>query len=155
MKKTVTVIVSVLLVAAMMFTFAGCGAKGKVRASIKEFQTACNELNIEGVIDCLDPTVSGALKLGAGLLGSLTGTDAEGVFEKLSALLVTGAESFGIDSFKTLKIKVKDIAANDTTADAKVEFTYTAGSGEEKTSDGTISLKSTDEGWKITGVKFR
>ena len=155
MKKTVSVIVSVLLVAAMLFTLAGCGTKGKVKATVKEFQTACNELNVEGVIDCLDPSISGALKLGAGLLGSLTGTDAEGLFDKLSTLLLTGTESFGIDSFKTLKIKVNDVAANDTTADAKVTFTYTTGSGEEKTSDGTISLKSTDEGWKITGVKFK
>ncbi len=155
MKKTVSVIVSVLLVAAMLFVFAGCGAKGKVKATVKEFQTACNELNVEGVIDCLDPSISGALKLGAGLLGSLTGTDAEGLFDKLSALLLSGTESFGIDSFKTLKIKVNDVAANDTTADAKVTFSYTTGSGEEKSSDGTISLKSTDEGWKITGVKFK
>ena len=155
MKKTLTVIVSVLLVAAMMLSLAGCGAKGKVKATIKDFQKACNELNVEGVIDCLDPSVSGLLNLGAGLLGALTGSDAESMFNTLSSILASTAESFGIDSFKTLKIKVNDVAANDYTADAKVTFTYTAGSGEEKTSDGTISLKSTDEGWKITGVKFR
>ena len=155
MKKTVSVIVSVLLVAAMLFTLAGCGTKGKVKATVKEFQTACNDLNIEGVINCLDPSVSGLLNLGAGLLGALTGSDAESMFNTLSTVLASTAESFGIDSFKTLKIKVNDVASNDTTADAKVTFTYTAGSGEEKTSDGTISLKNTDEGWKITGVKFK
>ena len=155
MKKTVTVIVSVLLIAAMMFSFAGCGAKGKVKATIKDFQKACNELDIEAAINCLDPSVSNLLNLGAGLLGALTGADAESMFDSLSSILASTAESFGADSFKTLKIKVKDVAANDSTADAKVEFSYKTDSGEEKTADGTISLKSTDEGWKITGVKFK
>ena len=72
----------------------------------------------------------------------------------VDTLLVSNADSFGIESFKTLKIKVNDVAANDTSADAKVTFTYTGDSGEEKTADGTITLKSTDEGWKISGVRF-
>ena len=155
MKKTVTVIVSVLLIAAMMFSFAGCGAQGKVKATIKDFQKACNELDIEAAINCLDPSVSNLLNFGAGLLGALTGADAESMFDSLSSILASTAESFGVDSFKTLKIKVNDVAANDATADAKVTFSYTASSGDEKTSDGTISLKNTDQGWKITAVKFR
>ena len=43
MKKTLTVIVSVLLVAAMMLSLAGCGAKGKVKATIKDFQNRLKE----------------------------------------------------------------------------------------------------------------
>ena len=155
MKKTVTAVVSVLLVVALMFSLAGCGAKGQVKSTIKAFQKACNDLNVEDAINCLDPSISGMLKLGAGLLGSLTGKDAEGVFESLSSLLGSNADSFGVESFKTLKIKVNDVAANDTTADAKVTLTYNGVSGEEKTHDATITLKSSSDGWKISGLKFK
>ena len=154
MKKTVTAIISVLLVFTLMFSLAGCGAKGKIRASIKSFQKACNELNVEAAVDCLDPSISGILKLGAGLLGGLTGKGTDEIFESLSGLLGEHADSFGVESFKTLKIKVNDVAANENTADAKVTLTYNGLSGEEKSTDATLELKNGSEGWKISGVRF-
>ena len=154
MKKTVTVIISVLLVFTLMFSLAGCGAKGKIKGTIKNFQKACNELNVEAAVDCLDSSIAGILKLGAGLLGGLTGKGSDEVFEGLSDLLGSHADSFGVESFKTLKIKVNDVAANENTADAKVTLTYNGLSGEEKSTDATLELKNSSEGWKISGVRF-
>lgn len=154
MKKTIARTVSVLLVAVLLFSMAGCGAKGEIRATIKDFQYACNEMDIEAALECINPSVYSVLKLGAGLLGSLIGQDAENVFASLSSLLISGADTFGVEAFKTLKIKVNEIAANDTTASAKVTLIYDGKSGEEKTSDATINLKCTDEGWKIDGIRF-
>ena len=154
MKKAVIKIVSVAMIAVLLFSLAGCGDKGAIKATIKDFEKACNEMNVEAAIDCIDPSISGVLKLGAGLVGGISGKDADGVFESLSSLLSSGAESLGVDGFKTLKVKVNDIAAADSSATAKVTLTYTGHSGEEKTKDATVNLKNSSEGWKISGVKF-
>ena len=154
MKKTVTAVVSVLLICALALSLSGCGVKGEIRNAVAQFQSACNALDVEAALACLDPSVSGVLKLGAGLLGSLTGQNEEEVFGQLSNLLWQNADSFGVESFRTLKIKVGEIAANETSADAKVELTYVGLSGGETTTGATVTLNNTSEGWKISGFRF-
>ena len=154
MKRTITSALSLLLIAAMLVSLTACGASGKVKRTIEEFQKACNNQDVNALIDCLDPSIASLLKIGAGFLGSFTGLNASEVFSTLSGLLQTGTDTFGIDSFKTLKIKVKNIAVEDTKAEAKVTFTYMGSSDTEKTTDATISLKLSDEKWLISGVKF-
>lgn len=155
MKKKLFNVLSLLLVAVLLFSFASCGANGKIKGTISAFQKGCNDLNVSAIIETLDPSISGLLKVGTGFVGSLLGVEDEEIFNSLSSLLGDHADSIGIESFKSLKIKVNDVASNDSTADAKVTLTYTGLSGEEKTTDATISLKYSSEKWLISGVKFK
>ena len=154
MKKTVTRIFSVVLVLTMLLSLASCGEKAKIRSTISAFQTACNELNVEAVVDCLEPTIANLLNAGAGLLGGLLGSSEEEVFSSLSSLLGNHSDAIGIESFKTLQIKVNDIAEDGATANAKVTLSYIGITGEEKTADATINLKNSSDQWLISGVTF-
>ena len=156
MKKLAVRSVCVALVLSLLLSLSACGQSLGVRRTIASFQAACNELNVEDALACLDPSISGVLNFGAGLIGAITGKSTEELFGSLSKLLGENADSFGIESFKTLDIKVTDVATNEETADAKATLTYTGLDGSEQVHDVTIRLKCDDEGeWLISGVSFK
>ena len=156
MKKTVTRIFSVILVLTLLFSLTSCGEKGKIRGTINSFQKACNALDVEGVVDCLEPTVASILKAGAGLLGGLLGDSNEEVFNKLSSLLGEHSGMVGIESFKTLKIKVNDITVDEDGSSAKAQVTlnFIGLTGEEKTLAATLKLTNASDRWLLSGIDF-
>ena len=156
MKKTVIRIFSVILVLALLFSLTSCGEKGKIKGTINNFQKACNELNVEGVVNCLEPTVASILKAGAGLLGGLLGDSDEEVFNKLSSLLGEHSGMIGIESFKTLKIKTNEITVGEdgSSANARVTLDFIGISGEAKTLDATLKFTNASDQWLISGVDF-
>ena len=92
---------------------------------------------------------------------TLLGTDAYPEFRhhqleaSLSAALGAHSDALGISSFKTLKIRVKDVAVTDKDAVAMARLTYEDLEGGEKTVDAELSLRqSDDKTWYLTGVKF-
>lgn len=156
MKKIAIRSVCVVLVLSLLLSFAACGASMGVRSTISSFQEACNTMDVEAAIECLDPSISGVLNFGAGLVGMFTGKSNEELFSALSDFLGKSAENFGVDSFKTLDIDVTDVATNEETADAKATLTYKGMDGAERTNNVTFRLKADDEGeWKISGISFK
>ena len=154
-KRMLSAVLAVALVAALSLTLAACGAKSGVKKTVAAFQKACNDLNVEAALATVDPAVSGVLKLGTGFLGMLTGQTDEELFSALSAALGAHSDALGISSFKTLKIRVKDVAVTDKDAVAMARLTYEDLEGGEKTVDAELSLRqSDDKTWYLTGVKF-
>lgn len=153
MKKSVLRTLAIVLVGALLLTLAGCGAKGKVKSVISRFQNACNALDVNAVLDCIDPTIADIAKGAGGLLGLLSGQDTDAVFQSLSSLLIAHEDAKGVDFFKTLKIKVNSVETGETAATAKVTITYKNLSGEEVSREGNLTLKLSDGSWYITGVK--
>ena len=83
MKKAIRVSVSVLLVLGMLIGFAGCGESGKVRKVISNFQTGCNNKDINAVLDCIDPSISGIIRGLTDFAGKLLGEDSASMFDQL------------------------------------------------------------------------
>ena len=157
LKKKTLQVLSMALAVLLLLSLSGCGQKIRIVGVIRQFQTACNDLDVEAAVACLDPSIGNVLNFGMDLIGSLLGKSNEEMFASLSGLLSEHSDSVGIESFKTLSIKVNDIAANDATADAKVLLTYQGSDGEEKQQDATLRLKyvAEDENWVISGVSFK
>ena len=154
-KRVFSAVLAVALVAALSLTLAACGAKSGVKKTVAAFQKACNDLNVEAALETVDPAVAGVLKLGTGLLGTLTGKTDEELFSMLSSALGAHSDALGIASFKTLKIKVKDVAVTDKDALARAQLTFEDLEGGEKSVDAELSLKQDDgKTWYISGVRF-
>lgn len=153
MKKSALRIFAFVLVGALLLSFAGCGAKGQVKGVISDFQKACNDLDINAALDCIDPTVADIVKGAGGLLGLISGQDTDVIFESLSSLLMEHEDMKGVDFFKTLNVKVNGVETGETDAAAQVTLTYKNLAGEEVSRDANLTLKLSDGKWYITGVK--
>ena len=65
---------------------------------IKNYEKACNDLDMDAMLDCINPSIAEKIELATGVLGMLTGSDSEELFDKLSGLLSTEALGARISS---------------------------------------------------------
>ena len=47
----------------LMFSAAGCGAKSDVKELIGKLETACNSMDVSGILDCVNPEKVAPIKL--------------------------------------------------------------------------------------------
>ena len=154
MKKKISIVLAVVLAAAIALSLTACSAAGGVKKTLRTFEKACNDLNVEAALATVDPAVAGVLKLGTGLLGTLTGKTDEELFSALSAALGAHSDALGIASFKTLKIKTGKVTTSGDTAYAAVNLTYTGLTGQEESRDAVVKLRQSEKTWYITGIDF-
>ena len=77
MKKIIAVAVMLVLLVTMAFSVTGCQAadKTEIRTVINEFEGACNKLDFDAVLDCINPQIADKVKLALGFVGMFTNTD--------------------------------------------------------------------------------
>lgn len=152
MKNTMKRFAAMLLAAIMMLTLlTGCGAKGAVKETISNFETACHALDVRGMLDCMNPTISKPLLTALNLLGV---DDTSGVLEELVDVLgiFEGAGEKTEVFIQSIKIDPQDFKFNDNNDKCTVfaELSY----GEENTKAVTIDLVLKDEVWYISDLDF-
>lgn len=152
MKKAVSISLTILLLFTMAFSLTGCGTKGDIKDTVKSFEKACNELDFNGVLDCIHPTVSGAIKVATNLAGFFADTNSEEMFDKLSEYL-SDSNFGGKEYFSSLKIDVKNIEVEETTAKVYVTFKYKV-NDKESERDAIINCTVDNEKWYITTISF-
>ena len=152
MKQTVKRMAAVVLAAVMMLTLlTGCGAKGAVKETISNFETACHALDVRGMLECMNPTISKPLLTALNLLGV---EDTSGVLEELVGILgiFEGAGEKTEEFVQSIKIAPQKYEFNDDKDKCTVlaELSY----GEEKAKTITIDLVLKDETWYISDLDF-
>ncbi len=146
-------VMALALACVMVLSLAGCGgAKSKIKGTISDFEKACQELDLEAMLDCVDPTVAEPAKAGLSLLGALAGDEAEMLGEVASAIFGSVADP---DEFLSkIRIKAGDISVDGDSA--TVEATLSAEVGGEKIEQpATIRMKQDDDEWYIAGVSLQ
>lgn len=143
------------LVLAMCLTLCACGDKGQIKSTISDFEKACHTLDLNEILDCVDPTVAKVIGGGAGLIGSLTGKTSEELLDSIVPTLF--GEDFSSEFLESIDIKVEDVAVNETSATAMCTISYLY-DGEERAQDATLKLvkegTEKDAAWYINGVDF-
>lgn len=152
MRKVYVSAMALLLAVTMLFSLVSCGEKSEIKALISDYETACNDLDFNRVLELVDPSVSSALKLAAGIVGAFSDTDAEELFEKLSDLLSDGKLG-GNEFFSTVSIEVKEITVEEDTATVSAVITYEIG-GEELESESTFYCVCKDDQWYISSYSL-
>ena len=124
MKKISKRIVSVLLVLAMLLSVTACGKdKKEIENLITEFEYACNVLDINAVLDCLEPKVAEKIKVAASVVGLFTEMSSEELFEYLGDYLVDDSVQ-GTDFFSSISIEIEEIEEEDGYAAVYVILEY-------------------------------
>lgn len=150
--------VTLFLVFIMICSVCACsGSKDEIQNVIDEFEYSCQNLDIDAMLNCIDPSVAQpirALILAASLL---TGTDAEDATEDAMDMAVNTVfgESYEPREFlKGLSIEDEKISVKtkNATVDCKIVFEI---AGERFNQNTTIKLKNKDDAWYISGISLR
>lgn len=153
MRRIICTFMALLLAVSMVFSFASCsGEKGEIKTLIKNYENACNDLDMEAILDCINPSIASKIELATGVLGMLTGADSDELFDKLSGLLSTEALG-GKDFFGSLKIKVKDIEIDGDTAVVTADISYTV-KDKSTQEEATIDCVRVDDVWYVGTLGF-
>lgn len=152
MKQTMHRVAAVLLLAVMMLTLlTGCGAKGKAKETIANFESACQALDVRGMLECINPTISKPVLTAMNLLGV---EDTSSTLTELVGILgmFEGAGEKTEEFVQSIEIKPDDFEFNDDKDECTVtaELSY----GEDNTETITIDLVLKDEVWYISGIDF-
>ncbi len=148
MRKSFTSILSLLLVVAMLFSLTGCGASSEIKALLQEFESSCNSLDFDAVLDCINPKVSDSIKVALGFVGLFTDKDADDMFNSLAEYL-SEDEIGGADFFSSIDIQVGEIAVDGESATVSATLTYEL-DGEETVREAEFNCIYYAEKWYIS-----
>ena len=151
MKQHIRRIVPLALVSALLLALlAGCGGeKNKVASAISQFEGACQELDVRGMIECMDPAISGPLLSAMDLFGV---EDTSGALDQLVGALdlFDGAGQQTEDLVQSIRIEPKEYDFNDDrdTCTVTAELSY----GDSEPRSITLQMVLEDETWYIGGI---
>ena len=114
-------------------------------------RTACNEVDVEGILDCIHPTAAKPMRAMLGLAGTLSADGEEQVLDFLCQTL--GAESSDHTQFcKTLDTELSEIQVDGNKATASLHYTYEE-DGQRYGADAELSFKRVDGQWYISNLQ--
>lgn len=152
MKKNFRRVAAVLVLAVMMMALlTGCGAKGEVKKTISNFETACNSLDVRAMLECVNPTLSKPILAAMDLFGM---EDTSGALDELVGLLgiFPGAGDKTAEFVKAVKIKPVDFTFNEDNDECIVVAELSYGLG--KTENIAMEMVLKNEVWYISGINF-
>lgn len=156
--KSVKSLLLVLVIACTSVMLCGCGDKSNVKGVIRDFETACNSLDIDAMLDCLNPDIADAVNATLGFVGIFTDKDTETMLDSISKTLLGATEEGegGSEFFSTLKIDVEEVIAgrNSATVDAEVSYDLN-GETVEKAAEFICNYSDKDEKWYISDFSFK
>lgn len=143
-----------LTVAVSLLVLVSCaGGNEEIEDLLDRFEDTCNSLNINLMLDYIDPDVAAPVKLSMSVLNELSGGESDEVMKKLAATLITGMPK-DVDAFlrsidiEAERIKVKGDTA---TVDAVVEYEMADVDFEKRA---TFECIRVSDGWYISGMSL-
>ena len=142
---------------ALVLSLVGCGGNSdeqEIRSTLKSFASACQQLDLNAMLDCMSPDAATPLRGGASLAGTLTGKTPEEILDAAVPFLF-GSDYASSDFLRSLRLKVEDIAVAEDSATALCTLSYTL-DGEEKERDMSVQLVKLEmdgqTGWYISSL---
>lgn len=159
MKKIAVSVSAALLALLMLLSLGACkprevGSDEPVRALLARFEDACHQLDVNEILDCVNPDVSKPLKFAADLVGGFTDADSEQLFDMLTSLL-QNAGDIGDNKqfFSSVHMTVNSVDMESDKAKAHVTVSYTE-DGAERTKDATVICILRDGQWYVAEFRF-
>lgn len=148
-------IVIMMLMATMLLSLCGCGNnKAKIENLMTEFEYSCNELDIDAMLNCIDPAISDKIKLATGIVGMFTDKDSDDLTEELVGML-TGEETLNAnDFFSSIRIEAAEIKTKKETGicEAVVEYSL---AGEKFKKNAEFEFINNMDKWYISSFKLK
>lgn len=121
MKKIIALILAVML----SFCLFGCNAeKNEIKTLTKNFESACNELDFNAMLDCIEPSVSDNVKSVTRFIGMFSDKDTDEILDKVAGVIFKGLPENSQEFFTSMKFAIDNIEAEENSASATAKITY-------------------------------
>lgn len=128
MKRVSRNIVLTVLIFVMLFSVVGCANlknSSDIKKLMNNFESSCNELDINGILDCINPSIADKIKLAVGIVGTFTDTPTDELIDVISGALTSDSSIIGTEFFESIKIEVEDIEIVEDNATVTTVLSYT------------------------------
>lgn len=138
------------MLALVLLMCAGC-SKGEVSKLVSRFQTACNDSDIDAILDCIVPSIANPIKSVRELFGDSTTLDT--ILDYAAG--IGNADEVTKESLASLRIKPDNYTFNDDKTECMVTATLSYQLPNKKVSRIiTINCVNTDDAWFIESIDF-
>lgn len=148
--KTLWSVIAILLVITVSVTIVVQSSGNGPEAVVERFVSAYNAVDLDKMLDCLEPSIARPMKSVMGLANALIGVDVNdiiGVLPILASMIPEGSGSYA--SMPKLRCVINDTAIDGSYATVNVTFTVTA-DGERNTDTFDLHCVKVDGDWYIT-----
>ena len=143
---------ALFLIIALSVSMCACGGQNnEIKTLTKHFENSCNKLDMNAMLDCIDPDVSGSVKKLTGLIGMFSDKDTDELLDGFAKVLFSELPENSREFFSSIKIKLDNIEIEEDSASASAEITYEI-SGEDNKSNANFEYTRVDEKWYISNL---
>ena len=134
----------------LVFMLSGCSLfRSKPEETVKAFETAYNDLDLQGLKDCIDPDLVSAAQSGIGAVGSIVGIDLSSMLD----LMIT-ADSLGLlDEAKAMDREPLGLEVTDSQIDGDNAVLTVNAVYEGETVESTFDMVYKDGHWYISSIQ--
>lgn len=150
--RKLNIFVGLMIIVSLLCALTGCdNSKREIKNLMNEFEHACNTLDFNEVLNCINPKTAEKIKFAAGFIGAFTETDTDKMFQGLADIL-SSDDIGGADFFSSIKIEVKDIEREDNSAVVATLLTYHL--DQDVTREATFNCIYYAEKWYISNFSM-
>ena len=156
MKKIGGKIALLLLCAVFVVQATACGgANGKCREVIKNFETACNDGDVDGMLDCITPSISTPAKLAVGVTNLIPGVDLSDTLTEVLGKIMksTDVDVDASSLFSTMKLDITKSKKDSKDRLVYVDISYEV-LGTPINSYGVFRMEEDHKEWYIKSFQF-
>lgn len=145
---------ALILIIVLTVSMCACGNQNnEIKTLTKNFENSCNKLDMNAMLDCIDPDISESVKKLTGLIGMFSDKDTDELLDSFAKVLFSELPENSKEFFSSIKIKLDNIETAEDSASATAEITYEI-SGEENKSNATFEYVSIEGKWYIADLSF-
>lgn len=139
-----------LLVVAICVGFCACGMKtDEIKSLTKSFENSCNKIDLNGMLDCINPDIASGIKAVTGFVGMFSDDDSDVILDKFAKMLFTGLPENSREFFSSIKISLDNVEIKEEQASALAKITYDI-SGEKYETQAVFEYAHIDGKWYIS-----
>lgn len=153
MKRKFCLILVAVMTLVMLLTACGNG-KSEIESVTADFEKACNDVDLNAMLDCIDPTIASGLKFATGLAGMFSDKDTDELLDELSKLIFDNIPDKTEEFFSSIDISVDNISVDGETATADAVIKYEM-SGEKYSNNAVFTYTMTDNAWYILSLNLK
>ena len=143
---------ALILIIVLTVSICACGNQNNdIKTLTKNFENSCNKLDMNAMLDCIDPDISGSVKKLTGLIGMFSDKDTDELLDSFAKVLFSELPENSKEFFSSIKIKLDNIEIEEDNASATAEITYEI-SGEDNKSNANFEYARIDEKWYISNL---
>ena len=152
MVKKFKIFAALILIIVLSVSMCACDTQNnEIKTLTKNFENSCNKLDMNAMLDCIEPDISGSVKKLTGLIGMFSDKDTDELLDSFAKVLFSELPENSKEFFSSIKIKLDNIEIDEDSASATAEITYEI-SGEDNTSNANFEYARIDEKWYISNL---